>query len=69
MLLCLSIQFEWATRQADFSNAFVQATLKEDLYVSLPIMFKDDSGIDSKDLVFNLNKSFYGPETKSIIMV
>lgn len=60
MSLCLSIQYEWATKQVDFSNAFFQATLKEYVYVSLPIMFRNDSGIDNNNLALKLNKSLSG---------
>ena len=47
MLLCLTMQMGWETRQVDFSNAFVQATLEETVYVTLPAMFGDTNGIDS----------------------
>ena len=60
MLLCLSIQYGWASRQVDFSNAFVQATLKEDVYVTLPALFKDNSNIETNGFFVKLNKSLYG---------
>ena len=56
LLLSLSIQQGWATKQADFSNAFVQATLKEDVYMELPQMFE----AEGDNLILKLNKSLYG---------
>jgi hypothetical protein len=42
MMLCLSLHLGWATRQVvDFSNAFVQATLNEEVYMELPAGFED----------------------------
>ena len=60
MLLCCTLQYGWYTRQVDFSNAFVHATLKEDVYITLPAMFQDNSGEDSRELVLKLEKSLYG---------
>ena len=60
MLTTLSLQRKWVTKQIDFSNAFVQATLDKDVYVSLPPMFDDGTGLDSKTLCLKLNKSLYG---------
>ena len=37
-----------ASRQVDFNNAFVQATLQEDVYVSLPAGFEGSNGENSK---------------------
>jgi hypothetical protein len=45
----------------DFSNAFVQAELKEEVYVELPEMFQDEQNHGSKNgVVLKLNKSLYG---------
>ena len=60
MLSVLALQLGWVTKQVDFSNAFVQAPLEKDVYVSLPPMFGDDVGNDSKTLCLKLHKSLYG---------
>jgi hypothetical protein len=45
----------------DFSNAFVQAELKEEVYVELPEMFRDEHNHGSTNgVVLKLNKSLYG---------
>jgi Reverse transcriptase (RNA-dependent DNA polymerase) len=60
MLSVMALQNGWVTKQIDFSNAFVQAPLDKDVYVVLPAMFMDTSGIDAKNLCLKLNKSLYG---------
>jgi hypothetical protein len=61
MVMNLAIQQGWATRHTDFSNAFVQATLAEEVYVELPEMFRDEHENGSKDgVVLKLHKSLYG---------
>jgi len=60
MLLCLSLQYGWFTKAVDFANAFVHEEIKEDVYVSLPTIFQDDSGVQNKELVLKLKKSLYG---------
>jgi histone deacetylase 1/2 len=61
MVMNLAIQRNWATRQVDFSNAFVQAELKEEVYVELPEMFRDEHNHGSTNgVVLKLNKSLYG---------
>jgi len=60
MLTVLSLQQDWITKQIDFSNAFVQAPLDKDVYVSLPALFDDVSKIDPKTLCLKLHKSLYG---------
>ena len=61
MLLCLTLSQGWVTKQVDFSNAFVQATLKEDVYVSLPESFEmEERENPSNSYALKLNKSLYG---------
>jgi histone deacetylase 1/2 len=60
LLLCLRISNGWKTRQVDFSNAFVQAELKEDVYVSLPARFAGPRGEGNDVAVMKLNRSLYG---------
>jgi hypothetical protein len=60
MLTTMALEQGWVTKQIDFSNAFVQAPINRDVYVSLPPLFDDTSGIDSKQLCLKLNKSLYG---------
>ena len=54
----MSLQQGWKIKQADFSNAFVQATLDKDVYVQLPAMF-NQGGKDSKEYCLKLKKSLY----------
>ena len=60
MLLVMSINLGWHTRQVDFSNAFVQAELQEDVYITMPQHFTSDEGLTSTEAVLKLNKSLYG---------
>ena len=46
-----------AMKQVDYMNAFVQANLKETLYVDLPKDFHLDQ---ERELVLKLKKSLYG---------
>ena len=59
MLSILALQKHWITKQIDFSNAFIQAPLDKDVYVSLPAMFQDTNGADPKSLCLKLKKSLY----------
>ena len=57
----LAMQRGWVTRHVDFSNAFVQANLKEEVYLEVPEMFFDEHGNGRKDdVVLKLQKSIYG---------
>jgi hypothetical protein len=61
MIIKLAIQGGWATCQADFSNAFIQATFKEEVYVELPEMFCDENNHGNTDgITLKLKKSMYG---------
>jgi hypothetical protein len=47
MVMILAIQQGWGTHQVDFSNTFVQANLKEEVFVELPEMFQDEDDHNS----------------------
>ena len=57
LLLTLTLSENWSTRQVDYTNAFAQADIKEDIYVEPP---KGFAGRDGKDKVLLLLKSLYG---------
>lgn len=57
MMLSLTVSQNLVTRQVDFSNAFVQATLNKDVYIQAPCGFAPE-GVD--DSVLKLNKLLYG---------
>ncbi len=59
MLLVMSIVFDLKTRQVDYTNAFAQADLAEDVYVAIPRRYRADSS-DGGDYVLKLRKSLYG---------
>ena len=60
MLTILALQNNWSIKQIDFSNAFVQAPMKRDVYVSLPQLFTEFDGIPAAELCMKLHKSLYG---------
>ena len=47
------------TIQVDFSNAFSQGTLVEDIYLTLPYYFGSDTSKDRVKMVMELNKNLY----------
>ena len=57
LLLTLTLSKGWSTRQVDYTNAFAQATLKEEVYIEPPKGFQRK---DKLDLVLKLFKSLYG---------
>ena len=57
LLLTTVLSEGWSTRQVDYTNAFAQAELNEEVYVEPPRMFGPKSG---KDCVLRLLKSLYG---------
>ena len=57
MMLVMAATQGLRTTQIDFTNAFVQADIKEDVYIELPAGF--DSPIDG-DYILKLNKNLYG---------
>lgn len=58
LLLTMSLQFDWCTRQIDFKNAFVQATLPEPLYMRIPQGYSKKPEFEDK--VLKVTKSLYG---------
>ena len=58
MLLALSVQYNLFTTQVDFKNAFVQASLDEPLYMSLPPGMQHDPRYSGS--VLEVSKSLYG---------
>ena len=57
LLLTLVLSKNWVTKQVDYTNAFAQATLKEEVYIDPPKGFHFGDG---KDKVLKLIKSLYG---------
>ena len=57
LLLSTVLTENWSTRQVDYTNAFAQAELKEEVYVECPKLFGPKSGTDK---VLHLLKSLYG---------
>ena len=55
LMFTLSLVLNLATKQVDYANAFVQADLKEDVYVECPKDFKQAN--DDHDFVLKLKKS------------
>jgi hypothetical protein len=58
LLLSTVLTEGWTTRQVDYTNAFAQAELKEEVYVEYPRMFAPKSGGTNR--VLHLLKSLYG---------
>ena len=57
LFLVLSITLQWNTCTIDFSNAFVQATLSDPVWIHLPRGFRSERGPDT---CLQLKKSLYG---------
>ena len=57
MVLTMVLSKGWTMCQVNYTNAFVQAGIKEEVYVEQPKGFLRK---DKKDMVFKLNKSLYG---------
>jgi hypothetical protein len=61
MVMNIATQQGWSSRQVDFSNAFVQATLEEKVYLEMPAMFAaDENLLGDEATVLKLNKSLCG---------
>jgi hypothetical protein len=58
MILSLTLSHGWSTKQVDYTNAFAQADINEEVYIEQPRGF---SGVkDKSDKVLHLLKSLYG---------
>ena len=57
LFLAWSLMLGWYTCSIDFSNAFIQATLKDDTYIHLPRGFR---GSGTKKTCLKLKRSLYG---------
>ena len=57
LLLSTVLTEGWATRQVDYTNAFAQANLNEEVYLEFPKMFAPKS---RSNVVLKLVKSLYG---------
>jgi hypothetical protein len=57
LLLSTVLTEGWTTRQVDYTNAFAQAELHEEVYVECPRLFAPKSGLAK---VLRLRKSLYG---------
>ena len=55
-----ALQRGWVTKQIDFSNAFVQAPMEQDVHVALPCLINDTSNLPLCELYLHLKKSFCG---------
>jgi hypothetical protein len=60
MIMNIAIQQGCASRKVDFSNAFVQATLEEEVDVEMPAMFANKNSNGKGAVILKLNKSLYG---------
>ena len=54
MVLTMVLAKEWTTRQVDYTNAFAQVDINEEVYVEQPKSFQHK---DKKDIVLKLFKS------------
>ena len=57
LLLTLVLANQWTTKQVDYTNAFAQAAIQEEVYIEPPRGFGRSDG---KDMILKLNKSLYG---------
>ena len=57
LLLTMVLSKGWQTKQVDYTNAFAQATLKEEVYIEPPRGFGRK---DKQDMVLKLINSLYG---------
>ena len=62
LLLTMTLANGWETRQVDYTNAFAQADIKEDVFVELP---RDFAATEVGQYVLKLNKNLYGLKQSS----
>ena len=60
MLTILALKNNWDIKQIDFSNAFVQAPMEKDVYITLSQFFTSYNGTPASELCMKLHKSLYG---------
>ena len=58
LILILSLVLNWQTVQTDYTNAFAQSTLAEEVYMEIPKDFMTSH--KNNDYILKLNKSWYG---------
>ena len=58
LILILSLILNWQMAQTDYTNAFAQSTLAEEVYMEIPKDFMTSD--KNNDYVLKLNKSLYG---------
>ena len=56
----MSITQGWKTKQVNFSNAFVQARINEEVYMGLPSCFEGPEGESRDEVILHFKKSLYG---------
>ena len=60
IIMIIALKQKWKTIQVEFANSFVQAKIKEDVYITLPPCFCNNSDRDNMKLVMKINISLYG---------
>jgi hypothetical protein len=60
MLLALAATHDLELHQIDFDTAFLNATLEEDVYISVPDGYDATDGVSTVGMCFKLKKALYG---------
>ena len=60
LMMIIGILANLATVQVDYTNAFAQAPIKEEVYIKIPIGFESTNKIGEEEIVLKLQKSLYG---------
>ena len=58
LTLILAMLWNWETVQIDYTNAFAQVTLDEEIYMDMPHDFIPKNS--NHDFILKLNRSLYG---------